>query len=707
MNKKGLFLLPAALLSGAVMADTVSQGEAMDKALHFLQGPAKAPGHAQQQARLTLAHTAEAEGETYYYAFNNAAGGYVIVAGDDVARDVLAYGESGQFDYEELPPAMKWFLSQYEHQIHNAIHKAKAGKGLLKARAEAEERAEVKPLLGATEWNQDLPYNAWINDNTKEENSLLRYATGCVATSTAQVMRYWGHPKQGMGSYSYAYRGNNYAANFAQSEYRWDLMQDSYEKAYAATAEEDAVAQLMHDLGVALNMKYAQIFEGGSGAMSISIPYALSTFFGYSAEARHVLRDESMTEGQWEKLIYDELAEGRPVIYGGNDPEGSGHSFVCDGYKDGRFHINWGWGGKMNDYFLLTSTEAEDALHPDASGIGGNDYGMYSAHQEIVIGIQPDEKSEGNPYVTACDYNAEQPYEAFSITVKIYNPRSEKVMLLPVLMFDCTSEPNVQPLELGSNETEESQGLVVIPAKSEVTMTYEVTADMIGELIAGAHYECLLSDYLKLMTTMNASDLRVLTLFDMHMEGPSRLLIDIPEFGFRTLCLPFSVQLDVDDPVQAYEVKSIRGNVVSVAQTFVMEAGQSYLFMGEPNGKYLIDGETELTDGVVEGPFLTGLLSPYKQLMLGHYYTLSYFEDDHSPAFAPAEDVTVKPYTAVLRADVVDGEYDYLYVTEDETVGIQTIDEEKNGLVRFTLAGQRVTATHGLMIQNGRVVFRK
>lgn len=42
------------------------------------------------------------------------------------------------------------------------------------------------------------------------------------------------------------------------------------------------------------------------------------------------------------EMIYNNLKEVGPILYGGASYIGGGHSFVCDGYKDGLFHFNWG-----------------------------------------------------------------------------------------------------------------------------------------------------------------------------------------------------------------------------------------------------------------------------------------------------------------------------------------------------------------------------
>ena len=83
-------------------------------------------------------------------------------------------------------------------------------------------------------------------------------------------------------------------------------------------------------------------------------------------------------------IIKDELHAGRPVFYGGSSDVGSGgHAFVIDGYDSADFvHVNWGWGGNSNGYFMINH------LDPSSLGIGGG-AGGYNLNQDMVTGIQP------------------------------------------------------------------------------------------------------------------------------------------------------------------------------------------------------------------------------------------------------------------------------------------------------------------------------
>ncbi|MBO8445837.1 MAG: C10 family peptidase [Bacteroidetes bacterium] len=86
-------------------------------------------------------------------------------------------------------------------------------------------------------------------------------------------------------------------------------------------------------------------------------------------------------------MMMTELDGGNPVFYGGSSDSG-GHAFVLDGYTDnGYFHVNWGWSGYCNGYFLLS------ALNPDGQGAGGS-AGGYNNGQDALVGLKRDEGGE-------------------------------------------------------------------------------------------------------------------------------------------------------------------------------------------------------------------------------------------------------------------------------------------------------------------------
>lgn len=188
-------------------------------------------------------------------------------------------------------------------------------------------------------------------------------------------------------------------------------MLPSYDDVSYTSAQSNAVATIAAHFGVAVDMEYQ---PAGSGAHSMAVPHALREFFNYDQAVTMRKRDYYSTT-EWLQLIKTELDQGRPVYYAAASETGSsGHAFVCDGYDSQDFvHINWGWYGTSNGYFLVSH------LDPDDLGIGGGT-GGYNLDQEIITGIQP--PASGTTY--------ERPlYNSLSMRLITQNESSFNVMV--------------------------------------------------------------------------------------------------------------------------------------------------------------------------------------------------------------------------------------------------------------------------------------
>ena len=322
-----------------------------------------------------------------YYIFNTTNNkGYVIVSGDDRTTSILGFTDSGSFDPTNIPANMRGCLENYDKQIQALDELGVLGTGFSTPRPT---RNSISPLV-TSHWDQGAPY--WDHcpefmDITEEGDTVGELAyTGCVATSMAQIMNYYKFPlsiSQPIPSYLVTFYMNEEYGVFETDMlepmyFDWDNMKDRYTGA-ETQAEKDAVAWLMLYAGCAAHMQY------GLNASSTSDPYiptALNDYFNY--DAKLVYRSD-YDQAQWEDMIYNELVEGRPMIYNGRAGTGGGHSFVCDGYAYGDyFHINWGWGGLGDGYFVLS------VLNPYAGGIGATtSLEGYNIDQTAIIGIQP------------------------------------------------------------------------------------------------------------------------------------------------------------------------------------------------------------------------------------------------------------------------------------------------------------------------------
>lgn len=312
-----------------------------------------------------------------YYIFNiGNREGFVIVSGDDNAEPVLGYSDRGELDLDNMPANMVEWLRLNELYVENcakrefsAVGTSRTGNGTV----------VVEPLLGDIMWGQDFPFNEMCPTYYSGGQN-LHYYVGCVATAATQIMRYYRYPQQGTGSKSYVFKGQTLSADFGNTTYDWDNMLAFYPSDGVSQEQIDAAATLAYHFGVSVEMEYA---ENGSGALSMLVPHALKTYFGYD-KATTMRRRNFYSATEWLELIKHELDNNRPVYYGATSDSGlGGHAFVCDGYdSEGYVHINWGWYGMSNGYFLVNH------LNPDDLGEGGGT-GGYNTDQEIITGIQP------------------------------------------------------------------------------------------------------------------------------------------------------------------------------------------------------------------------------------------------------------------------------------------------------------------------------
>lgn len=328
----------------------------------------------------SLAHSETVAGESMLYVFNKGDRGFIVTSADDRMPAVLGYSDSGAFNISNASPELNWWLSQYAAQAEMILKSAT----ILKVDAPATRayKASIPEML-STRWDQDEPYNL---DCPSDKGG--KCVTGCVATAMAQVIKYYGYPVNGNGTASYNWQGETLSFDYSNANFDFQNMLDEYPRyADGATQEQkDAVAKLMYACGVSVNMNYT---SDSSGASDIYIPYALKEYYKYDKDIQ-LLRRDYYSDEDWDNLVYSELAAGRPVIYGGQS-KGGGHEFICDGYDEGYYHINWGWSGYGNGWFLLSS------LDPGIQGIGGG-IGGFDYDQSIISGIQPDAGNTARSY---------------------------------------------------------------------------------------------------------------------------------------------------------------------------------------------------------------------------------------------------------------------------------------------------------------------
>ena len=335
------FLILSLLFSvTANYADNVDFNTALSIARTYVNVSKKAAQNVKTRAVATATHQP-------YYVFNDDAGkGFVVIAGDDKMGKVLAYSKEASIDMANLNPEARYLFDSYR-QVYEELGKNKT----LTTRAGAATKTAdaVQPLL-KSKWGQDYPYS-----------KQTQYVTGCVATAVAQVMYYHKWPAQGKGQESYTVKFDNTvrSADFTKSHYDWDNMLPDYNRRNVTTKQEDAVALLMNDVGIATNMQYT---DRASGTQSYMAERALRNYFDYDASM--VTRANEGVDNFIE-IVKKELRNGFPLYISGDSRSGGGHAWVCDGFdKEDMFHMNFGWNGQANGYYSLatlsvTSTGSE------------------------------------------------------------------------------------------------------------------------------------------------------------------------------------------------------------------------------------------------------------------------------------------------------------------------------------------------------------
>lgn len=391
-------------------ADPVTREEAGRKAAAFLAATSsvsdgsRALAPARQPKRLRAVDV-----QFPFHVFNIGENdGFILMSNDSRTPDVLGYTDQGCFDADRLPDNMRAWLESYADQLQWLAKQpaAVAAKAVRRAPSKVAVKNPISPLI-TTLWNQNSPYNQ------KCPMSMFgtRCVTGCVATGISQIMNYHQWPDSVMidiPGYTLHYSNGDIKVDsiFAPIHFDWANMQATYQGT-EPKEQLDAVSTLLAAVGVASDMKFGST---ASSSNSMGALKALRTYFDYSPQAHYESRNDYLMD-EWNDLIYSELLAGRPVFYTGSTSRNEGHAFVIDGFSSGDlFHVNWGWAGFCDGYFLLS------VLNPGSSeGIGASSaQDGYALSQNALVGVK---KNEG-----------EAPYEPIQVEAGIVGIRGNEVL---------------------------------------------------------------------------------------------------------------------------------------------------------------------------------------------------------------------------------------------------------------------------------------
>lgn len=345
-----------------------------------------------------------------YYIFNVGSNkGFIIITGETDLTEVVGYSDCGNMDVENIPENLSAWLNNYAKYVNNV----RQYKALPEKKYNHIYEPVVSPLLRNIAWEQNEPFNAKC---PYDETAKQRCVTGCVATAMAQIMKYWEWPMKGTGSFSYTSNYGVLSSDFSKA-YHWNLMKDSYNMYWDSNfnlhydwtpEEEEAVSQLLYDLGVGSEMNYTPYSSGGN---YIKLMEILNKNFYYNISS--ISRSSWSTE-RWTDLLKAELNAQHPLFTVGtninNSEMTSLHAFVIDGYDTaGYFHVNWGWGPtSVNGYFNINYLNAGEYIYGGANG----DDSAYSWNTKVWI---PVPCKNGTPQAIQKSLRFSFPSTAFSI----------------------------------------------------------------------------------------------------------------------------------------------------------------------------------------------------------------------------------------------------------------------------------------------------
>ena len=286
--------------------------------------------------------------------------GFAILTNGNCPR-ILGYSQESVWKEEDMPPVLINWLKTYEN------HQDKGISVLPSWNSDYNDRFTVQPLI-KTLWHQNSPYN---NYAPIIEDGNVKTVAGCVAIASAQITYYWwrDNPTATLKNtplYPYGAAPVTYSIPKGTPN-DWELIKAEYD-ADDTQESKDAVARLCYVIGTTSYLNFANSTGG-------QIEEAAKAMLPQYNLISDIMYRNNCSQEQWDSLLYNEVANGRPVLCAGQSSVG--HAFVLDGYDCNTklYHFNFGWGGKGDGYYPIDDSEYS---------MGG-----YKSNQSIVYNVHP------------------------------------------------------------------------------------------------------------------------------------------------------------------------------------------------------------------------------------------------------------------------------------------------------------------------------
>ena len=205
-----------------------------------------------------------------------------------------------------------------------------------------------EPLL-KSHWTQDYPYNQLCPRDPVANNSYS--VAGCPAIAMGQIINYLRTTQDTRFSddddYAHHYAGRNY-----NIDDDWETLQfPSFPQLNELLDSVDATFQrgaaaVVFACGTACTQVYT---SEGSGTFYVDQAFEAYKRFGFT-DCQLFREPDSVMYA----ILISNLQAGYPAHLAVENPAGTvGHNVVVDGYreKDGKFHINFGYGGPLDNWY--------------------------------------------------------------------------------------------------------------------------------------------------------------------------------------------------------------------------------------------------------------------------------------------------------------------------------------------------------------------
>ena len=330
------------------------------------------------------------DGQAIYYIVYVEPSGFIIVSTDNSIEPIIGFSDDGRFDTSPDNPLWALVHNDLNGRItanHNtdppgtvensdASHAPNKWSRFISLAETNEEGLSLEGISYLSDIRV-IPFvkSQWGQSTACGENCFNyycpnNYPCGCLATTMAQLMRYFEHPTMGIGQLEFyiAIDGTfetrtTLGGDQNGGPYNWsDMVLNPYFNCESLTPTQiQAIGALCYDAGIAIHMQYS---AEGSGALMTDTMYALLDTFMYSNAVMGYNHGNNIGAGLHE-MINPSLDAKSPVLLGIQSElyYNSGHALLCDGYGYNAstiyHHLNIGWNGVYDAWYNLPTIDVD------------------------------------------------------------------------------------------------------------------------------------------------------------------------------------------------------------------------------------------------------------------------------------------------------------------------------------------------------------